>query len=229
MVDGLFNIPELQIPPDDFAKLIAGEDEYSGIEAMLITHFHADHFNTELVGEFLVNNPDVNIVAPQKVVDLLAERRTDYPYWQNRVHEITPPRNTSQEIQFGSTRIRVLRLNHTSDSPMYSTENLGFIINMDDIYIYHPGDAAAMDTEDALVAYSTSQMRFDIVCEPWWGMATTEGRTAIATHLRYQNIIAMHSPESIQFQPVRTLFPNAILYTTPARNKLLHLLKKLTS
>ncbi|HSX24738.1 MAG TPA: MBL fold metallo-hydrolase [Candidatus Andersenbacteria bacterium] len=51
-----------------------GQNSLSGIDIILITHEHADHFHTDSIKEVLKNNPDATVVTNSAVSNLLKEQ-----------------------------------------------------------------------------------------------------------------------------------------------------------
>lgn len=97
--------------------------------AVVITHEHADHFDTELIAAILDKNPEAIIVAPESVTKHI---------------EAFPTRTVSagDTAAFGAFALRFIGGTHATIHPsMPSITNLGVIINE---LIYHPGDSFAL-------------------------------------------------------------------------------------
>ena len=96
------------------------------IDAVVITHKHADHFEPELLELIYKSNPNAKIFAPAEVIELLSLPNL-----------VTTKHNDSMRI--GPFDLKFYGTNHQKpfdDSP--TIENTGVLIN--DI-IYHPGDS----------------------------------------------------------------------------------------
>ena len=50
------------------------QNEVTGIDLILITHEHFDHFHLESLQKVLVNNPQAQVITNSRVKDLLAEK-----------------------------------------------------------------------------------------------------------------------------------------------------------
>jgi L-ascorbate metabolism protein UlaG (beta-lactamase superfamily) len=61
-----------------------GQNSLTGIDAVLITHEHADHFHLESLNEVLRNNPEAQVVTNASVGKLLAEEGRAYTLCEGR-------------------------------------------------------------------------------------------------------------------------------------------------
>ena len=67
LVDGLFhaeNIPFSNLPPETLRALYGGRPPYDGIDYLLFTHGHPDHFSREMLEEYLAETPVKGVLLP---------------------------------------------------------------------------------------------------------------------------------------------------------------------
>lgn len=67
LVDGLFraeNIPFSNLPAETVRDLYSSRPPYDGIDYLLFTHGHPDHFSREMVGKYLAENPVKGVLLP---------------------------------------------------------------------------------------------------------------------------------------------------------------------
>jgi L-ascorbate metabolism protein UlaG (beta-lactamase superfamily) len=96
------------------------------VVAIVITHQHADHFNTELLAEIDAKNPDALLIADQSVANLLPDRRSH-------------PAAAGDVITTGAFKLELFGGTHASIHAEISTPpNLGVLINDQ---FYYPGDS----------------------------------------------------------------------------------------
>ena len=145
LIDALFDAPNPAYAapaPDVLAKLIAGEAPFAGIELLLVTHNHPDHFRVAVVDRFLVAHPRVVMMAPADLVRALRDSAGNWPSYAARVRSIDlrPGERTTEEWAGG--RVLAFRTLHgrTSESPM----NLMYLVEMDGWTVFHEGAGQAL-------------------------------------------------------------------------------------
>lgn len=121
-------------PPVEF-------DEMRGATALLLTHEHLDHTDRDTVEEFLRRSPEARIVGPAPACDLVADL--------TRPELITHTRGELDGPDFGPLRIRSVPAAHSDSYGIERDERghrwQGFLIETDELRIYHAGDTAPFD------------------------------------------------------------------------------------
>ncbi len=104
----------------------------AGAGAILITHEHADHLDSDPVAAALRANPDLVLHAPAGVA---ADLRKKAPQAAARVHDVVPGSDFSA-VGFA---IRTFGGQHALIHPQVPViANIGFLVDGD---VYHPGDS----------------------------------------------------------------------------------------
>jgi len=88
----------------DPGTLSAGFESVSGLDAVLITHQHADHLDPERLGPVLAANPDARLIVDSGTADQLG----DLP------HEVVA---AGASVQVGGARVEVLGGEHAVIHP----------------------------------------------------------------------------------------------------------------
>jgi L-ascorbate metabolism protein UlaG (beta-lactamase superfamily) len=173
IIDGLFNKIDgnwCHSPSDEILKKINNSEyPFNEIDVIAITHVHRDHFNRDIVSNYMLNNSETLILCPKQVEQDL-EKTKDYHKFKNRVTSITPDINTDTNIILAGIPIRVMRLEH-SHYPIADTvlgemvnkhrdiENSGYFFDLNGIKIFHCGDTNPLNEEE----YSTYNLVEDVV------------------------------------------------------------------
>ena len=123
-------------PPDERARLEAARPPYDNVEAILVTHWHDDHFSAEAVAAHLNASGRTIFVSSPQVVDLV---RAVAPALSDRLRAVLPRPGESQEIRIGDVPVRVLRIRH-NPSRRFPEQHVGFLIG-DSATVLHVGDA----------------------------------------------------------------------------------------
>ena len=123
----------LAIDPGTFSEVETALDE---LDAVLITHEHADHVDADRLATAARANPDLHIWAPKAVTDQLARR----PELAKRLSPVGP----GEEFSAGGLQVRTFGGQHAlihSSVPVVA--NVCYLI---DGMVYHPGDSYVIPT-----------------------------------------------------------------------------------
>ena len=123
----------LAIDPGTFSEVETALDE---LDAVLITHQHPDHVDSDRLAVAARANPDLRIWAPKAVTDQLAQ----LPELANRLSPVGP----GEEFSAGGLEVRTFGGQHAlihSSVPVVA--NICYLI---DGMIYHPGDSYVIPT-----------------------------------------------------------------------------------
>jgi L-ascorbate metabolism protein UlaG (beta-lactamase superfamily) len=116
-------VARLLIDPGSFSS---GFESVSSLDAVLVTHQHVDHLDTDRLGEVLRRNPDTRLIVDAGSVEQLGELP----------HEVVAP---GASIQVGGSRIDVLGGQHAVIHPDIPViPNNAYLIDGTHL---HPGDS----------------------------------------------------------------------------------------
>jgi L-ascorbate metabolism protein UlaG (beta-lactamase superfamily) len=140
----------LVIDPGVFSEPAA----LDGVDAVLVTHEHADHLNLDALTEALSGRPEVRIFTHPDVVPKLGDLRS-----------ITTPVNSGDDFSAAGFSVRAYGGWHAVIHPdIPRIPNLGYVI---DETVYHPGDSFDVPA-DARV-----ETLFVPVSAPWLKVSET--------------------------------------------------------
>ena len=173
-------------PPDERARLEAARPPYDNVDAILVTHWHDDHFSAEAVAAHLNASGRTQFVSSPQVVDLV---RAVAPGLADRLRAILPDPGQSVEIRVGDVPVRVLRIRH-NQSRRFPEQHVGFLIG-DSPTVLHVGDADPRADNFALLR---NLPKVDIVLLPFWYVMNEGNRRFVAASIAPRRIVAMHLP-----------------------------------
>ena len=173
--------------PDDRRRLESAEPPYDRVEAILITHWHADHFSAEAIAAHLSANQRATVISSPEVI---AQIRLAGPLLApSRLRESLPAPGQADLTRVGDLPIRVLRIRH-NPSRRPPAQHVGFLIG-DRSTVLHVGDADPAADNFALL---TTLPRVDVALLPYWYVLTDDSRRFVAASIAPRRIVAMHVP-----------------------------------
>ena len=172
------------VAPDAFARMVAGEPPFAGIDVALVSHPHRDHYQPEAARRFLERHPETLLISSPQVVDALGGaselRRTVWP----EVGKV-------ESIAHGGVRVDLFRLPHGGDD-VWKIHNLGHVIHVGGYKILHVGDADG--AERHYEAFKLAAQDIDVALVPYWFFGDAEGRQLVERHLVGRHTVAVHVP-----------------------------------
>lgn len=130
-------------------KLNNYEKPFSSADLMLITHDHGDHFSPDMVAEYMSNRDKLNVICNSKTSErlkLALENKAD----TSRVNEIMPDLYKSISTEVSGIDVKVFRFRHADGNG--TSENLGYLLNLEGMNIVIGGDACGNAWEGTLVS-----------------------------------------------------------------------------
>ena len=145
MVDGLLsNVGSYQIPTMVQKAMVTGRPPFDDIDLVLATHSHEDHFDPQVVGEFLAVNPETRFLSTNQAISALASNNDDYDSFQEQVIGVYPSRGSYEQFVVNGIEVKVFNLSHGS------YPNLGLMIELGGVRMLHTGDFSMEDAQEAI-------------------------------------------------------------------------------
>lgn len=179
------------IPADSVVSdIINQQDPFDHSTLMLITHNHGDHFNAAMVVAYLTGNSENKLIAPPKVTDELI-KHPDYKKFENQIVPVDKLSRNHNDTIIQGIRVRSFFIQHDARPQI---ENLGFLIDMDHLKIFHSGDNNGSD----IAEFETLQLQnenIDLALLNFYGFWNTPAeRDFTEAFLDPGNIALMHIP-----------------------------------
>jgi L-ascorbate metabolism protein UlaG (beta-lactamase superfamily) len=172
---------------DERRRLEAAEPPYDRIDAILVTHWHEDHFSAEAIAAHLARDVRTIVVSSPEVIDRLRRAAPDLP--AARLRAVLPKAGTSETVDVAGVPVHVLRVRH-NPARRLPEEHVGFLIG-DAAPVLHVGDAdPAADNFTALRRLPAP----DVALLPFWYVTEAQGRAMVQSAIRPRRVVAMHAP-----------------------------------
>ncbi len=121
----------LVFDPGNFSDAAEIGTALEGVDYVVITHEHPDHYDRDTVNGYLDTRPDVQVYAPGSV----AREMNESVQKPERIHEV----HGEESFDLGPYAIRTFGGQHALIHPLVPVvENIGFLV---DDNVYHPGDS----------------------------------------------------------------------------------------
>lgn len=173
------------IPPELLGPLETATGRMRGVEAVLTTHRHLDHFSARSVAARLAADPIIHYLAPAEVIDTLrAHGSLPFP---TRIHGLTPPPGGRIDVDLGGIRVTALDLPH-NPTRTPRAQNIGYLIRLNGITILHVGDADP--TAQRYAPHNLPAERIDVAILPTWYL--TEASALVRRHIAPRKVVASH-------------------------------------
>ncbi len=160
---------------------------YADVDAILITHWHEDHFSAEAVAAHLTGSARTTLVSSPEVVDRV--RAVAPTLAASRLRAILPMPGQSQAVDVGGVAVHVLRVRH-NPARRLPEQHVAFLI-AGGAPVLHVGDA---DPKADNFAVLKALPAVDLAFLPFWYVSDVDNRRMVAEAIRPRRIVAMHVP-----------------------------------
>ena len=202
LIDALYaGHPEGLLKP-----LVHAQPPFDGADLILATHEHGDHFSPELVSRYMAENPQTMFVSTRSSVEQL--RALDSGL-RARTIAVQLERGERKQIEVKGVDLEALYISHG----MPGILNLGLIITVDGVKIFHTGDLSPDHVSASyLQDYGLPGMEIDVAFVPDFVLTMEEYRDIVLEGIQPRYVIPTHYPYEIPPSGIEEVFPNAVVF-----------------
>ena len=168
------------------ARIMNGIPPFEGVDYVLVTHDHPDHFNAELISRFLLNHPAAQFIASSGTCSKLNGDSITGKDLSGLDLEL----GEHQTIRGGGADIVVLRLSHGADAGI---SNLAYVVRSNGYTFVHVGDARLSDNEEYLRRLDWKSYDVDLLFIEFFDHSD-ETRDIIEKMIKPNYVVLMHIP-----------------------------------
>lgn len=212
-IDALYTYPftgVLNYADSTKNKIKSNLPPFENSQLFVVTHKHSDHYNKGMISEYLVNNLNARFCATDVIVSEVTTSAL-----KPRIIGFGTGKLQSKDTIIEDIEVTALTLTHDIN---YRTVNLGYVIKLDDLTVYHGGDNTMEDTSE-INYFKLNNKNIDIAFlnyNTFW--KTEEQRSFVKRRINPRFVILMHiSPgsEETTYQLATNLgnsFPPVIVF-----------------
>lgn len=166
-------------------RLESAAPPYARLAAILITHWHADHFDAAAVASHLRHDPRTVLIASGEVIDRVRSAGAS----ARQLRELTPAQGKTLSADIAGTRVHAIRLRH---NPARRTpeQHLGFLVE-GCADVLHVGDANPdADNFSAL----RNLPKADAALLPYWYLENAPSLAFVRDAIAPARIVPVHIP-----------------------------------
>jgi L-ascorbate metabolism protein UlaG (beta-lactamase superfamily) len=215
------------VPAEVEAALLAGIEPWDGIDAVFISHHHADHFDPATILTLLNAQPTIELFGPEQAAAAIRKLVVDPadPVLK-RVHGLSLENGlAATDIVFGPLLVEAVRIRH-SGWPDYhaDVENIVFRVTLDnETTVMHFGDADPVDVHFARSPEHWNERHSHFAMPPYWFFLSNEGRQILQDRIGADEVIGMHVPTDVPDDSAsrRERLQNIDLFVKPGETRTL--------
>ena len=191
MAYGTYAVPDQETQ----ARLALGKQPFDGVDVILVTHYHGDHFAPEPVARHLRSNAAATLVTSRQVIDSLRAGTSLTGIGADRLLSRTTPRGTRRREAINGITIELLGIPHGSRRHR-RVEHLGFIVDVGGRRVLHVGDTDI--TEETYAPLRLDTTRVDVALIPYWALLDDDSRRVITRYIRPRHVVAIHVEAGVE-------------------------------
>jgi len=176
------------------ADIEKGRTPFDKPSVVLVTHYHADHFDPASTLRHLRANPTTSYIMPPQAFAAVEQLGLSEQE-SNRISTPLPAMDgEAVSFQYGAIRVEAYRISHGPNRPI---ENLGYRVSFEDgPSFFHPGD---MVTDSAqLSSVGIKNLPVDYLLLPFWAGGNAESKMMVDTAWDAKHIVPMHFQSETQ-------------------------------
>ncbi|MEM7105285.1 MAG: MBL fold metallo-hydrolase [Bacteroidota bacterium] len=209
-IHDLYDQKYMYTPESVMDDIMAANYPFENIDAIMITHVHSDHFDAQLIGQYLQRHP-VGLLAAQQVCDSVRKHWPSATFLEQLI-EIEQDQEIT-DFSFKDIKVKAIKLEHSAASFNGWVQNFGYHIELGGRTYIHLGDAEITPKNlDNIEAAAGNAV--DMAILPFWWLYTN-GQNWMKARFFPGAIIGVHVkvPDSHQFEEaLEAQFPNLEIF-----------------
>ena len=200
------------VSPETLALMENAEPPFDGVDLVLATHDHFDHFGPQPVGKHLSNNPEAVFVSTESAVEMLRQGYDSFDEIEERVIPIHVHRGSTVQKTVDGIELEMLSLSHG----MQNYLNMGIIMTIGENRLFHTGDSGPETMSmDYFLAYDLPGKEIDVAFVAHFILLEEAQHPFIVEGIQARYVVPMHYLYTLpgpDYEAMELYFPEAILF-----------------
>ena len=208
LFDPIFDYPGdtyQRVPEDMQESLYAGRPPYDGVDAVFVSHFHADHFLASGILKLMRLHETIQLYAPAQAVTAMRTIASDddEALFERVTAFDLQPGDAPVFVRKGGLLVEAVSVPHTGWPTRNSdVQNIVFRITLDDTStVVHLGDADARTVHFAQDMAFWEERRPDLALPPYWFFMSDDGLEVLEDRIYARHTIGIHVPREYADKP----------------------------
>jgi L-ascorbate metabolism protein UlaG (beta-lactamase superfamily) len=213
LIDGCFRgfAGAYLLPQEIQDKLAKAEAPFDGIDLILATHAHGDHFDSELVRKHLQSNPKVVFASTRQATAPLVDLR-------GRVVAFEASRGKADRRVLAGIQVEAVYLSHGAPAAgQAEVLNYGYVVSVAGFSFFHTGDIdSSKITFEEFRSYDLPEKRLDVAFIQHYCLGEdASDRRLVREGIGARRIIPSHyhlTDPPLRIAAVLAQYPDAIFF-----------------
>jgi L-ascorbate metabolism protein UlaG (beta-lactamase superfamily) len=154
---------------------------FDGVDLILATHHHADHFGPQAVSRHLQASAGARFISTPQSVEALKRTLGNGPLVLERAKAVEPEEGERLLLKVNGIKVQVLNLHH-GRRRRPEVQNNGYIVRIGGLKILHMGDTEA--TAEDFRPYALAAEKIDIAFVPSWFLSSEDWLDVVRDEIR---------------------------------------------
>lgn len=205
-----------QMVPDTIRDaLFSGRPPYHNIDAIFISHAHADHFAATDLLKFLLAFPGTKVIAPTQAIDKI-KALSNLASVRSGLHAIDLAyRDPPITMSLDGIDVDAVRIPHAGWPQRANVSNLVFRVSLaKELTVVHMGDADPNDEHFGPLMEHWNSSKPDVAFPPYWFLGSDSGQLILTQRVQADRNIGIHVPLKV---PVGLVESGAMYLSQPGK------------
>ena len=219
LIDAVFDgFPGGYALPDSVRQpLLAGRAPFDGIDLVLATHDHGDHFSAASVRRVLQSSPGAAFVGPAAAVTPLADLG-------DRARALDVPEGERRALEVNGITVAAMRLSHGNPPPGNpGIVNLAYAVTAGGLTFFHTGDIdLGAIPREYFQALGFPADHVDVAFVPHFLLSVPGPAPFVTEWIRPRFVVPSHiqyTGGAPDYEQILTYHPNAMLFRTEMESR----------